>query len=93
MSSEILTELEVTALLKYAHKTVYMMAQKGAIPAFKVRGERRFRRVDIDVLIQAQTTARRRQRRAMRSPANLHLAGQASSILSCAEAAPRFRDV
>ncbi|RKH91904.1 DNA-binding protein [Corallococcus sp. AB045] len=61
MSDEILTVLEVAALLKVADKTVYTMAQKGEIPAFKVRGQWRFRRVDIDAWIQAQTTAPRRQ--------------------------------
>ena len=54
-----LTVLEVAALLKVADKTVYTMAQKGEIPAFKVRGQWRFRRTDIDAWIQAQTTARR----------------------------------
>lgn len=33
MSDEILTVLEVAALLKVADKTVYTMAQKGEIPA------------------------------------------------------------
>jgi excisionase family DNA binding protein len=46
-------------LLKVADKTVYTMAQKGEIPAFKVREQWRFRRVDIDSWIQQQTTARR----------------------------------
>jgi excisionase family DNA binding protein len=61
MTDEILTVLEVAALLKVADKTVYTMAQKGEILAFKVRGQWRFRRVDIDAWIQAQTTAPRRQ--------------------------------
>lgn len=61
MSDEILTVLEVAALLKVADKTVYTMAQKGEIPAFKVRGQWRFRRVDIDAWIEAQTTAPCRQ--------------------------------
>lgn len=59
MSDEILTVLEVAALLKVADKTVYTMPQKGEIPAFKVRGQWRFRRVDIDAWIQAQTAAPR----------------------------------
>ena len=59
MSDEILTVLEVAALLKVADKTVYTMAQKGEIPAFKVRGQWRFRRADIDAWIQEQTTSRR----------------------------------
>jgi excisionase family DNA binding protein len=35
------------------------MAQKGEIPAFKVREQWRLRRVDIDSWIQQQTTERR----------------------------------
>lgn len=46
-------------MLKVADKTAYTMAQKGKIRAFKVRGQWRFRRVDIDAWIQAQTTAPR----------------------------------
>lgn len=59
MSDEILTVQEVAALLKVADKTVYTMAQKREIPAFKVRGQWRFRRADIDMWIQEQTAARR----------------------------------
>ena len=59
MSDEILTVQEVAALLKVADKTVYTMAQKGEIPAFKVRGQWRFRRTDIDTWIEQQTTSRR----------------------------------
>ena len=59
MSDEILTVQEVATLLKVADKTVYTMAQKGEIPAFKVRGQWRFRRADIDAWIQEQTAARR----------------------------------
>jgi excisionase family DNA binding protein len=55
MSDEILTVQEVAALLKVADKTVYTMAQQGEIPAFKVRGQWRFRRADLDAWIAAQT--------------------------------------
>lgn len=55
MTDEILTLPEVAQLLKVAEKTVYTMAQKGEIPAFKVRGQWRFRRVDLDGWIDAQT--------------------------------------
>lgn len=61
MNDEILTVLEVATLLKVADKTVYTMAQQGEIPALKVRGQWRFRRVDIGAWIQAQTTAQRHQ--------------------------------
>ena len=59
MTDEILTLPEVAQLLKVAEKTVYTMAQKGELPAFKVRGQWRFRRTDIDAWIQEQTTSRR----------------------------------
>ena len=53
-SDEILTLKEVTRLLRVAEKTVYTMAQNKEIPAFKVRGQWRFRREDIDRWIDIQ---------------------------------------
>jgi len=55
MSDEILTLPEVAQLLKVAQKTVYTMAQKGELPAFKVGGQWRFRRADLDAWIDAKT--------------------------------------
>lgn len=55
MPSEILTIPEVASLLKVAEKTVYTMAQKAQLPAFKVRGQWRFKRVDLDTWIESQT--------------------------------------
>ena len=55
MADEILTVGEVAQLLKVAEKTVYTMAQKGDLPAFKVGGQWRFRRTDLDSWIDAQT--------------------------------------
>lgn len=55
MSDEILTLPEVAQLLKVAEKTVYTMAQKGGLPAFKVGGQWRFRRADLDNWIDART--------------------------------------
>jgi excisionase family DNA binding protein len=55
MSDEILTLPEVAQLLKVAEKTVYTMAQKGGLPAFKVGGQWRFRRTDLDAWIDAKT--------------------------------------
>ncbi len=43
MADEVLTIKEVAALLKLAEKTVYAMANAGEIPAFKIRGQWRFR--------------------------------------------------
>ena len=51
MPDEILTLNEVAHLLKVADKTVYTMAQNAEIPAFKVRGQWRFKRDDIDAWI------------------------------------------
>lgn len=45
---EILTLKEVAALLKVAEKTTYTMAQRGELPGFKVGGQWRFRRADIE---------------------------------------------
>jgi len=59
MPDEILTLPEVAKLLKVAEKTVYTMAQKGEIPAFKVRGQWRFKRADIDAWIEQQKAAQR----------------------------------
>lgn len=55
MSDEILTVQDVATLLKVADKTVYTMAQRGELPAFKVRGQWCFRRSDLDAWIAAQT--------------------------------------
>jgi len=52
---EILTLPEVAQLLKVAEKTVYSMAQKGDMPAFKVGGQWRFRRTDLDEWIDQKT--------------------------------------
>ena len=45
---------DVAALLKVGEKTVYSMAQTGELPAFKVRGQWRFTRKDIDAWIEQQ---------------------------------------
>jgi len=55
MADDILTVPEVAQLLKVAEKTVYTMAQRGEIPCFKVRGQWRFRRRDIDAWIASRT--------------------------------------
>ena len=44
----ILTIREVAELLKIGEKTAYTMAQRRELPSFKVRGQWRFRRADID---------------------------------------------
>ena len=53
MSNEEVMKLkDVAALLKVGEKTVYSMAQTGDLPAFKVRGQWRFSRKDIDAWIE-----------------------------------------
>lgn len=54
MADEVLTIKEVAALLKLAEKTVYAMAQAGEIPAFKIRGQWRIKRTELDRWIDAQ---------------------------------------
>jgi excisionase family DNA binding protein len=54
IADEILTLVEVAQLLKVAEKTVYTMAQNAELPCFKVRGQWRFRRDDIDAWIASQ---------------------------------------
>ena len=49
---EILTIPELAALLKIAEKTVYGLAQRGKLPAFKVGGQWRFSRIAIEEWIQ-----------------------------------------
>ncbi len=48
MTDEVLTIKDVAGLLKLAEKTVYSMAQLGELPAFRIRGHWRFKRVDLD---------------------------------------------
>jgi excisionase family DNA binding protein len=57
MTDPILTLPEVAVLLKVAEKTVYTMARKGQIPAFKVRGQWRFKYDDIEQWIDGQKAA------------------------------------
>ncbi len=57
MPDAILTLPEVAGLLKVAEKTVYTMAQRGQLPAFKVRGQWRFKRSDLEQWIEDQKAA------------------------------------
>lgn len=47
-SDEILTLDEVAAYLKAGKRTVYRLAKKGEIPAFKLGGTWRFRRSELE---------------------------------------------
>jgi excisionase family DNA binding protein len=61
MSDTLLTLHEVAGLLKVAEKTVYTMAQRGELPAFKVRGQWRFKRADLDTWIEERKAAAREE--------------------------------
>jgi excisionase family DNA binding protein len=63
MPDEIMTLLDVARLLKVADKTVYTMAQKAQLPAFKVRGQWRFKRIDLDRWIEQQKANSRNEKR------------------------------
>lgn len=53
-NNEVLKLKDVAALLKVGEKTIYSMAQSGELPAFKVLGQWRFSRKDIDAWIEQQ---------------------------------------
>lgn len=57
MDEQILTIKEVAAYLKVHERTVYRLANKGEIPAFKVAKTWRFRLCDIEQWIRAQMGA------------------------------------
>ena len=57
-NGDILTLDEVAAFLKAGKRTVYRLAQKGGIPAFKLGGTWRFRRAELDQWIAAQIARR-----------------------------------
>ena len=54
MSDEVLTIKEVASLLKLAEKTVYAMANAAEIPAFRIRGQWRIKRAELNKWIDAQ---------------------------------------
>lgn len=56
---EVLTIHELASLLRVGSKTAYTMAQNGEVPGFKVRGQWRFRRRDIEAWIDERTRATR----------------------------------
>ena len=58
-NEKVLKISDVAALLKVGLKTVYTMAQNQELPAFKVRGQWRFTRQDIEEWIERQKQAQR----------------------------------
>lgn len=58
---EVMTLHEVADYLKVGAKTIYGLAQSGRLPAFKVGGQWRFRRPDIEAWVEAQKNRARRR--------------------------------
>ncbi|MBU1195219.1 MAG: helix-turn-helix domain-containing protein [Proteobacteria bacterium] len=56
-NDEVLKIKDVAALLKIGEKTVYSMTQSRELPGFKVRGQWRFSKKDIDRWIEKQKTS------------------------------------
>jgi excisionase family DNA binding protein len=63
MPDALLTLREVADLLKVAEKTVYTMAQRRELPAFKVRGQWRFKQADLDGWIEERKATAGKKRR------------------------------
>lgn len=57
LQDDILTSSDVASLLKVAEKTVYGLAQRGDLPAFKVGGQWGFRQTAIDSWIGVEAQA------------------------------------
>lgn len=51
---EVLKIKDIATLLKVGEKTIYSMAQSRELPGFKIRGQWRFSRKDIDAWIEQQ---------------------------------------
>lgn len=60
MSDEILTLKDVAEHLKVTEKTIYRLLANNKIPAFKVGGSWRFRRVEIDLWIKDEENKNRK---------------------------------
>lgn len=57
MPNAAMTVRDVAAYLSVNEKTIYRMAQRGALPGFKVAGSWRFKQPDIDQWIEHQKQA------------------------------------
>ena len=63
MGDEYLTIDQVAGLLKVSSKTIRRLVSRGEIPGFKVGGQWRFRREDIDVWARDRSQAGGREAR------------------------------
>jgi excisionase family DNA binding protein len=63
---QVFTIKDMAVILKLAEKTVYSMAQRGELPAFKVRGQWRVRRVDFERWLEERAENHSREREGTR---------------------------
>jgi len=60
---QVMTIQDVAEHLKVGTKTIYSLVQRGRLPGFKVGGQWRFRRKDIEQWVEDQMMKRAGQRR------------------------------
>jgi excisionase family DNA binding protein len=68
ITNEILTIKEVATLLKVGDRTVYALAQQAQLPGFKVGGQWRFRRHDLEAWIEQQKSHTQDEQNAKEKP-------------------------
>ncbi len=59
---QVMTIQEVAEHLKVGTKTIYSLVQRGHLPGFKVGGQWRFRRKDIEKWVEEQMARRNRRK-------------------------------
>ncbi len=62
MENQVLTIKQVAEYLQVTEKTIYTLVQEGNIPAFKVRGQWRFKREDIERWIEENKESSKKER-------------------------------
>ncbi len=62
LENQVLTIKQVAEYLQVTEKTIYTLVQEGNIPAFKVRGQWRFKREDIERWIEENKESSKKER-------------------------------
>jgi excisionase family DNA binding protein len=62
VENQVLTIKQVAEYLQVTEKTIYTLVQEGNIPAFKVRGQWRFKREDIERWIEENKENSKKER-------------------------------
>lgn len=63
MSTPVLTLPEVAALLRVTERTIYALLARRELPAFKVGGQWRFQRRDLDAWVRRNTVKKPKGKR------------------------------